>query len=385
MDKLLKNRLDAIIELALAIKEDVLEADKLARMESAELKFTDKEILSMPKPLQKSFRCNRVTAHVAKRSNGSVTVRCQIDGVRITATARTVAEAKQKFIDRLKSVMPARRVAVSRTNFEAYARRWLDSVKRPYVKPTTFKEYARQFDRDIFPRFGGMQLESIKHFELQEFINEFTLTGRFKTASKVTQLLTSLFDYAVADGVIERSPMAKIRRVKYEKTHGTALTREEERQLIEALKNAPTLYNQAFAFLCYTGLRRSELATVKLGDGFITVVSAKQRLGAQEKTRNVPLCPMLQRLMPGIELESIKQLSPAMLTRHFKALLPNHHLHDLRHTFITRAQECGIARELVSLWAGHAADTSQTSTVYTHLGQNLSLQLTAIKKFDYTL
>lgn len=385
MDKLLKNRLDAIIELALAIKEDVLEADKLARMESAELKFTDKEILLMPKPLQKSFRTNRVTAHVAKRKNGSITVRCQIDGVRVTATARTLAEAKQKFIERLKSVTPTRRRALSRTNFEAYARRWLDTVKRPYVKETTFKEYARQFDRDIFPRFGEIELKAIKHFELQEFINEFTLSGRFKTASKVAQLLGSLFDYAVADGVIERSPMAKIRHVKYEKTHGTALTREEERKLVDAFKKEPTLYNQAFAFLCYTGLRRSELATVQLRAGFITVESAKQRLGASVKKRNVPLCPMLQRLMPGIELEKIKQLSPAMLTRHFKALLPEHHLHDLRHTFITRAQECGIARELVSLWAGHAPDTSQTSTVYTHLGQNLSLQLTEVKKYDYTL
>ena len=65
--------------------------------------------------------------------------------------------------------------------------------------------------------------------------------------------------------------------------------------------------------------------------------------------------------------------------------MPNHHLHDLRHTFITRCQECGIAREIVSLWAGHAADSSVTSTVYTHLEKNEEYQLSEIEKFDYIL
>lgn len=50
-------------------------------------------------------------------------------------------------------------------------------------------------------------------------------------------------------------------------------------------------------------------------------------------------------------------------------LRPNHLLHDLRHTFITRYQECGIKRGIVSLLAGHTADSSITSIVYTHLEQ----------------
>ncbi|MBQ8725495.1 MAG: hypothetical protein IJY84_00090 [Clostridia bacterium] len=63
--------------------------------------------------------------------------------------------------------------------------------------------------------------------------------------------------------------------------------------------------------------------------------------------------------------------------------MPTHHLHELRHTFITRCQEVGIRREIVSLWAGHVADTSITSTVYTHLEKNEQIQLDEIKKFNY--
>ena len=70
---------------------------------------------------------------------------------------------------------------------------------------------------------------------------------------------------------------------------------------------------------------------------------------------------------------------------HFiKEVFENHHLHDLRHTFITRAQECGIRREIVSLWAGHKADSSITTTVYTHFQERSELQLQEIVKYDYT-
>ena len=61
--------------------------------------------------------------------------------------------------------------------------------------------------------------------------------------------------------------------------------------------------------------------------------------------------------------------------------MPGRHLHELRHTFITRCQECGISRELTSVWAGHKADNSMTSTVYTHFSEKF--QLSEAQKLDY--
>lgn len=62
------------------------------------------------------------------------------------------------------------------------------------------------------------------------------------------------------------------------------------------------------------------------------------------------------------------------LTQAMKRLMPAHHLHELRHTFVTRAQECGVPREAVSVWAGHAADETQTTKVYTHFSKEFMLQ-----------
>ena len=93
--------------------------------------------------------------------------------------------------------------------------------------------------------------------------------------------------------------------------------------------------------------------------------------------------PMLKTLMPLIDVDEIKKLTPHILTKHLKLQFDNHHLHDLRHTFITRAQECGIRREIVSLWAGHKADSSITTTVYTHFQERSELQLQEMEKYNY--
>ena len=154
--------------------------------------------------------------------------------------------------------------------------------------------------------------------------------------------------------------------------------------IIEPLKN-PTIYNQAFALILYTGIRRAELSSLTIENGWVHLISAKQRKNCKVKSREMPVSPMLQRILPLIQTDKFSEIAPALLTRHFKKICPNHHLHDLRHTFITRAQECGIRREIVSLWAGHKADSSITSLVYTHLNQNKEVQTDEMKKFDYQL
>ena len=59
----------------------------------------------------------------------------------------------------------------------------------------------------------------------------------------------------------------------------------------------------------------------------------------------------------------VKKLSVA-----FTKFCPNHQLKDLRHTFTTRARECGIDNELVSLWTGHSLG-NVTASVYALLNR----------------
>ena len=74
-------------------------------------------------------------------------------------------------------------------------------------------------------------IENIQSFELQEMLNEMSESGKNRTAKKIYQLLSPLFEYAVADGIITLNPMAKVRLARYEVEHGTPLTKEEEKYL----------------------------------------------------------------------------------------------------------------------------------------------------------
>ena len=350
--------------------------------------FSDEEISKMPRKFRKIFRTNKQTAHVRKKDGDVYEIRMQIDGHRITASAKYLDLAKERFIKKLKeynehgALTPQ---AKKRVFLLPYMSQWLETVKKPFIKENTYKMYLQTFNAYIVPNFENRTIPSLTQFELQSFINSFVTAGKNRTAQKVALLLSAVLDYATDDGIIERSPMKRVIVARYEQESGQSLTREEEKTLISSFLNSSNIYAQAYVFMLYTGIRRGELASVQLSDGWITVITGKQRKGVKPKTRRLPISPMLKKFLPIIDLESIKKSTVGPLTRHIKDFLPSHHLHDLRHTFITRAQECGIKRELVSLWAGHAADSSITSNVYTHLEQNEAHQIAEMSLFFYDL
>ena len=142
----------------------------------------------------------------------------------------------------------------------------------------------------------------------------------------------------------------------------------EEREFIGLLTASKCDENikNALLFLLYTGARRSELASARIEGDFISVICAKIRKGFRERRRLIPITPMLARWLSGMDIVRLNAVRPGALTQAMKRLMPAHHLHELRHTFITRCRECGVPREVVSVWAGHAADNTQTSNVYTH-------------------
>ena len=354
---------------------------------SAPLLFTEKEVSKMPKQFRKLFKTNKVRAHVRKRADGLYEIRCMIDLKRITAVSKYLETAKEKFIEKLKNVAAIEvQINVSDgTDFCTYIDQWLETAKKPHVKESTYKDYVQTVKTNIKPLFQKRTIEGITYTELQAFLTKYQEEGKNRTAKKIYQLLSSLFDAAVADRLIPISPMLKVKLAHYETESGVPFTREEERQLLEDFKREPTLYRQAFVFMIYTGVRRAELSSVVVENGWVHLVTAKQRKGFKEKLRSLPIPPMLQDVLPFINVNEIVKISPHLLTKHLHKQFENHHCHDLRHTFITRAQECKIPREYVSLWAGHKADNSITSNVYTHLEQNKELQIEEMQKFHYFL
>ena len=358
-------------------------AGKEENRQSKPLKFTKKEMETMPVMYKNLFFTENAVAHVRLRKDNLYEIRCQINGKKITASGKTLETAKKKFIGKIHEIERTVETEKAQHTFGAYALEWLETVKRPTVKETTLEDYRSLLNVHLIPAFGKRPLSAVTRADVQTFLNGLIEQGKSRAAHKMRQILASIYEYAIIDDLVTKSPVVKIRLPVHESVNGTALSLEEERAFVQRCLSSGTQSGKAFVFLLCTGLRRSELPTARIDGEWIIVSSAKQRLGKREKLRKVPISPRLRRLLPNVEeeLPNFQSLYLNRLQRTLKEWLPNHHLHDTRHTFITRAQECGIAREVVSLWAGHKADNTMTSNVYTHFSD--AFQLSEIKKFDY--
>ena len=351
------------------------------------LRFTKKEMSIMPQELQERLNEARRGRWIRQKANGIYEIRMSISGVQFYASAKDLAVAKRKFLDAVRCetggetmpIMAKKRIA-SGVTFGEFADRWLTVTKKPRVKEITYEEISLQLKNHLLPRFGEVPITDIHTMEIDEFINSYIERGQARTALKLYVTLKDIFNCATLDEVIKRNPAEKIQKPTYEAKSGAALSREEEFELVNKLfeNNDPCRY--AIVFILYTGMRRSELKSASTDGVWITVSCAKTRKG-KERTRKVPITPMLR---PYIEHFTKVNLcfTDDRLSRVVPKYLEGHTTHHLRHTFITRAQECGVSKEIVKLWVGHSANKrDMTESVYTHFSEEF--QLSEATKISY--
>ena len=129
-------------------------------------------------------------------------------------------------------------------------------------------------------------------------------------------------------------------------------------------------YAKIILVYIYTGLRFSELKNLDVEnchDNYIEIKQAKTAAGV----RIVPICDKLQSILPIIPV-------PPRTTfeRYFKMLLPDHNMHDTRHTFISMMTEKNIDVRVIKAIVGHKI--SDVTAVYTHI--SLDTMLEAVNK-----
>ena len=333
----------------------------------------------MPKNLREKFKNQKNISY--REDTGVYEIRKQIDGVSYFGSSKNRDEAVRRFLQdirnggkpaRCKNIPAPAVIEVPKTLplFNDVAAQWLER-RKPLIKAVTYEHYESLFRANIFPAYNQRLINKLKQSDCQELINRYLEIHKYRTADKIYQTLKAVFEFALGEELIEKSPMRFVKPPQYEEKGGVALTLEEERRLLKLITESKCdeVIKHSLIFLLYTGIRRSELASAQAADGFISVTCAKVRKGFNDKQRFIPITPMLAKWMHFFELEKMRAVRPDALTQAMKRLMPEHHLHELRHTFITRCQECGVSREVVSVWAGHAADNTQTSNVYTHFSR----------------
>lgn len=336
--------------------------------------ISQKEVRLLPEKYKKIFRaCGFKFTAVRRENTGVWEIRKQIEHIKIYASSKDLNEAKRKFVEKIRSLSDLSVVSEHHEDFCGYVLQFIETVKKPAVKEITFRSYMQAFRLYIAPQFSGKKLDEITRQDCQNYFNVFLESGHYRTAQIVHQLMSAVFIYALQDGLIKKSPMTLVKLPPMEREHGSALTLDEEMELVKKCMEKieqPTM--QAVLFVLYTGIRRSELASAIIDDNFINVANAKLRKGRKQTVRYIPITPKLRAVLPYISLQAFS-VSPDMLTRTVKKLMPEHHSHELRHTFISRCKECGVLPEVVSIWAGHALSGTVTVTVYTHYSKEFML------------
>lgn len=204
--------------------------------------LSKKEIKSMPEKYRNIFACaDRLIPY--RFHKGVYEAHYRRDGFKVFACAKDFKEMKRKFAAKLLAQMtgehapsvpdprPIHSSARSKARFAEYLQEWLE-IKRKTCKESTCKEYERLSSTNLLPVFGERPIADITRQELQGYLFRFIDEGKHRTAEKLYQILCCIFDLACEDLHI-LSPMKKIVLPYYEPKKGSALTKEEEKKLVE--------------------------------------------------------------------------------------------------------------------------------------------------------
>lgn len=310
------------------------------------LKFSKKEISTMPERFRKLFRVEGLPVHCRKRVRGrsvNYEIRCRAQGYNICACGTTMDGAKARFIEKLREIDRSGQTSAP-VKFGDFAKYYFEKYRKKKVAAQTYRNDTGRLNNHILPVIGHMRVDKITPANIEDVLAP--LEGKPKTMEEVYSLLRVIFRYAIAHHLVQFSPMDTIDAPTHETVNGVALTKREEAQLFAAL---PDDLQQRFAIALYCGLRPCEYDTACL-DGDVVVAQNAKRKGGKVEYKRIPVSPMLAAYLG----KPTKAASNRVMWIAFKKILPGHKLYDLRTTFASRCVEQKLDPTAIKLLMGHS-------------------------------
>ena len=327
----------------------------------------EKEILKLPNVLQ--LKIKKAIEKTPRFHKGIYEKRARINGIDIYGAGSDIGRCESQFwndlvkkLDLVGDETSEETIAEKRLKrnmtFGELAEIWLNDVFRPSVVPDSFLREVARCRKHIFPVFEKKHLSDIKPLDCIRFFNELKERDLERTAESLYNTMNRIFQFAVESEILAKNPMRAMKPVKHEREHGTPLTKEEELRLLAGIKGGK--YEATIVLALYTGLRPCEYETARIEGNFVVAQNRKQKNPKKVAFKRIPITPMLAPYI-GLIREKMPQWKACCnelnVYKFFKNIMPNHRLYDLRTTFSTRCQECGVAEQVVQLFMGHSAKT----------------------------
>ena len=253
-------------------------------------------------------------------------------------------------------------------------------------KPGTAKLHRRVVRKHILPEFGKLPVAAVCREHVTDL--HYRLRHVPAMANQVIVTLSRMLNQAEIWGLVPEGGNPCRFVVKYrQRKRERFLTEEEFRRLgrvlgtLEATGRVPVRAAAAIRLLMLTGCRRNEILTLRWEDVHLDVNELRLR-DSKTGPRAVPLSPAAVKVLAGLPRAAgnpwvIAGRRPGARLSDFNshwyrvrssAGLEDVRLHDLRHSFASRALALGESLPMIGKLLGHTK--IQTTARYAHLARD---------------
>lgn len=296
---------------------------------------------------------------------------------------REAREKRQDALDRIllyQKATPTRRITIAQL-----AEEWL-YINQNRVKRSTYQRYQGFLKNHIQAVIGNLSAVYLTTASIHEFsLNRFKTGLSPQTVNSILVFLHACLKYGHRQ---YRLPLPDFIYLTCERKEMRVLSKEEQQRLVEYLLIDIDIYKLGVLVSLYTGMRLGELCALRWEDvdgDCIKVKQTMQRLSknngngtelfigtpkTETSIRLIPIPSFLKELIDEFKIKGVGQqyflgtnkkriVEPRVMQYKFKKYLLEAHIekanfHALRHSFATRAVECGFEIKSLSELLGHA-------------------------------
>jgi integrase len=315
-------------------------------------------------------------------SNGVYYARFESSGKEIRRSLRTADRASaQRALAWLKQERDQIDPAQGRLTLAELCDRYLQTVQHQKPKTIERKTLIIHRIKKDWPDGRLTQVTKVKPSHVDLWISRY----RFGPHSRNLHMacVKEIFEMALRDGIISRSPAAHLRRVKPPKPIRATPSFEEFAAIVENIRSQkfnghdPEESADFVEFLGLAGLGKAEAAALKQSDidwqrEKITTFRHKTKSGFA-----IPIYPQLKPLLyrrrrddaPNERVFAIDNTKKAIANACCRLNLPQYSHISFRRMFITRAIERGVDVKVIAEWQGHKDGGKLILDTYSHVNR----------------